>query len=161
MLSFLIFWQRISAQKQLLKCRWNWLPVSISSKFYKQFFCANVLCAAFLYFLSDFVIFWWKNIGAKAACKMLVKLTTGTDESEFGLVDAERHDVGPGWGLSPVRQPQRHNQELWTGSVSIFKPYSFHVIIENSCEKATAGSLWANIKWEQQPNDNINRRFCA
>jgi len=35
----------------------------------------NILQAAFIYSQFGFVIFWWKNIGAKAACKMLVKLT--------------------------------------------------------------------------------------
>jgi len=32
---------------------------------------------AFLYLQSAFVIFWRKNIGTKAVCKMLVKLTAG------------------------------------------------------------------------------------
>jgi hypothetical protein len=35
----------------------------------------KVLCAFFLYIQFGFVIFWQKNIGAKAACKMLLKLT--------------------------------------------------------------------------------------
>jgi len=38
-------------------------------------------CAAFLYLQFGFVHFWQKNIGAKAACKMLVKLTTGQPAS--------------------------------------------------------------------------------
>jgi len=37
----------------------------------------EVLCAAFLKLKFGFVIFWQKNISAKAACKMLMKLTTG------------------------------------------------------------------------------------
>ncbi len=40
-------------------------------------FCTKVLWAAFLLFQFDFVIFCQKNIGEKAARKMLVKLTTG------------------------------------------------------------------------------------
>jgi len=35
-----------------------------------------VLCAAFLFLKFNFVIFWHKNNGAKAAHKMLVKLTS-------------------------------------------------------------------------------------
>jgi len=33
------------------------------------------VCAAFLWLQFGFVIFWHKNIGAKAACKILMKLT--------------------------------------------------------------------------------------
>jgi hypothetical protein len=51
--------------------------VSISSTFYLHLFCIKVLCAAFLYLQFDFVIFWRKNIDTKAACKMLMKLTSG------------------------------------------------------------------------------------
>jgi hypothetical protein len=35
----------------------------------------NIICAAFSYLDLRFVLFWRKNIGAKAACIMLVKLT--------------------------------------------------------------------------------------
>ena len=35
--------------------------------------------AAFLYLQFGFVIFWQKNIGAKAACKMLMKLAPWVD----------------------------------------------------------------------------------
>jgi len=37
----------------------------------------KVLCTAFLYLQFDFVIFWQKNISAKATRKMLMKLTIG------------------------------------------------------------------------------------
>jgi hypothetical protein len=37
----------------------------------------NALCAAFMCLKLGFVIFWQKNFGAKAAHKMLVKLTPG------------------------------------------------------------------------------------
>jgi len=36
-----------------------------------------MFCAAFLYLQFGFVIFWLKNIGARAVLKMLLKLTTG------------------------------------------------------------------------------------
>ncbi len=37
----------------------------------------KVFCAAFLKLQFGFVIFWQNNFGARAACKMLMKLTTG------------------------------------------------------------------------------------
>jgi len=40
-------------------------------------FSFESFCAAFFYLLFGFVNFWRKNISAKAARKMLVKLTTG------------------------------------------------------------------------------------
>ena len=46
--------------------------VSISPIFYEQLFCTKVFCAAFLCLQLVFVIFWWKDFGAKAAHKMLV-----------------------------------------------------------------------------------------
>jgi hypothetical protein len=49
--------------------------VPISPIFYKQLFCTKVICAAFLCLQFGFVIFWPKDFGAKAAHKMLVKLT--------------------------------------------------------------------------------------
>jgi len=36
----------------------------------------KVVFAVFLYLQLGFVIFWQKNIGAKAACKIVMKLTT-------------------------------------------------------------------------------------
>ena len=52
--------------------------VSISSTFYERLFRTKVFWAAFLYLKLRFIIFWRKEISAKAARKMLVKLTTGT-----------------------------------------------------------------------------------
>ena len=51
-------------------------PCIISSTFYKQIFCAKVLCPAFLYL---YLVFVFLAIGNwhKAARKMLVKLTEG------------------------------------------------------------------------------------
>jgi len=40
------------------------------------FFCTKVLCTSFLYLHIGFVIFWQKNISAKDAREMLMKLTT-------------------------------------------------------------------------------------
>jgi len=52
------------------------LQVSISPSFYKHIFLTNFF-AVFLYLQFCFVIFWQKNIGAKADRKLLLKLTTG------------------------------------------------------------------------------------
>ncbi len=52
-----------------------WL--SISPTFYKQLFHTKVLCAPFMCLQFEFVIFWQKDFGTKAAHKMLVKLTPG------------------------------------------------------------------------------------
>ena len=52
--------------------------VSISSIFHEQLFCMKVFCTAIMSGLQfGFVIFWQKDFGAKAAHKMLVKLTPG------------------------------------------------------------------------------------
>jgi len=59
------------------------VKVSISSTFYAQFFCTKVFCPAFIYLWFGFVIFWIKNIGPKAARKMLMKLTTGEQKSNY------------------------------------------------------------------------------
>ncbi len=66
-----------------------WL--SISPIFYKQLFHTKVLCAPFMCLQFGFVIFWQKDFGAKAAHKMLVKLTPGQgilveDEGSVQLV---------------------------------------------------------------------------
>ena len=50
--------------------------MSISPIFY-ELFCTKVFCAAFMCLQFGFVIFWQKDFGAKAAHKMLVKLTPG------------------------------------------------------------------------------------
>jgi len=49
--------------------------VEISPIFYEQIFCTKVFCTAFMFLQFGFVIFWRKDLGAKAAYKMLVKLT--------------------------------------------------------------------------------------
>jgi hypothetical protein len=52
--------------------------VSISPIFYEQLFHTNVFCEAFMRLQFGFVIFWRKDFGTKAAHKMLVKLTPGS-----------------------------------------------------------------------------------
>jgi len=52
------------------------VQVSISWTFYAQLFRMKVFCTAFFQLQFGFVIFGRKNIGAKAACKRLMKLTT-------------------------------------------------------------------------------------
>ncbi len=49
--------------------------VSISATFYVKLFCKKVFCKTFLYLQFDFVIFWQKNIGAKAACTTSLNYT--------------------------------------------------------------------------------------
>jgi hypothetical protein len=51
--------------------------MSISPIFYEQLFRTKVFSAAFMCLQFGFVIFWQKNFGAKAAHKMLLKLTPG------------------------------------------------------------------------------------
>ena len=58
-----------------------WL--SISPIFYKQLFHTKVICAPFMCLQFGFVIFWRKDFGAKAAHKMLVKLTPGVNFIKF------------------------------------------------------------------------------
>jgi len=53
--------------------------VSISTTFYERLFCTKVLGVDFLKLQLGFVIFWQKNIGTQAACKMLMKLTKGVN----------------------------------------------------------------------------------
>ncbi len=61
-----------AAQKTFVKLH----QVSISSTFYLSLICTTVFCEAFLQLQFGFVVFWRKNNGKKAACKMLMKLTT-------------------------------------------------------------------------------------
>ena len=53
------------------------VEVSISSTFYEQLFHTKVFFEAFLSLQLRFVFFWRTENGAKAALKMLVKLTRG------------------------------------------------------------------------------------
>jgi hypothetical protein len=50
----------------------------ISPIFYEQFFSAKCF-AKLICWQFGFVIFWWKEIGAKTAHKMLMKLASGAD----------------------------------------------------------------------------------
>ncbi len=78
--------------------------MSISPKFYEQLLCqisftkklqtqivsqlfhTKVLSAPFMCLQFGFVIFWQKDFGAKAAHKMLVKLTSGRKILEWVLI---------------------------------------------------------------------------
>jgi len=64
--------------------------VSISPTFYEQLLHTKVICKAFMYLQFGFVICWQKEIGAKAARKMLVKLTAGVEY--FGRFAARRQN---------------------------------------------------------------------
>jgi hypothetical protein len=55
-----------------------WL--SITPIYYKQLLHTKVLCSAFMCLQFGFVIFWQKDFCAKAAHKMLVKLTPGVSK---------------------------------------------------------------------------------
>jgi hypothetical protein len=50
--------------------------VSISPKFYASLFGTKLFCKAFILLMFGHIIFWCKNIGAKAVRKMLMKFTT-------------------------------------------------------------------------------------
>ncbi len=67
-------------KKLLLKYWWNWHQVSIwqcHQYFIRSFLVWMFFCAAFMCLQFGFVIFWQKDFGAKAALKILVKLTPG------------------------------------------------------------------------------------
>ncbi len=51
------------------------VQVSVSPTFYEQLFRMKVFCVAFMCLQFGFVFFWRKDLGTKAAHKMLVKLT--------------------------------------------------------------------------------------
>ncbi len=59
--------------------------MSISPIFYEQLFRMKVFCAAFMCLQFGFVIFWGKDFGAKAAHKMLVKLTPEIIQSSISF----------------------------------------------------------------------------
>ncbi len=56
--------------------------MSIPPIFYGQLFRTKVFCVAFICLQFEFVFFWRKDFGAKAALKMLVKLTPGNRAGE-------------------------------------------------------------------------------
>ncbi len=63
--------------------------VSISPTFYTSLFITKVPCAAFRQLQFGCLNFFWpKNIGAKAACKMLMKLEIG-----FNFTDILLHEL--------------------------------------------------------------------
>ena len=70
-------WLRIHIMKSFFVVQQTYFHMSISPTFYEQLFCTKVFRAAYLYLRLRFVDFWQKEIGAKAALKMLVKLSPG------------------------------------------------------------------------------------
>ena len=77
--------------------------VSISPTFYQQLFRTKLFWAAFLYLRLRFVFFWRKDISAKAACKMLVKLTTrcrGTRKCYSSITLTHRFNLGSNFSIS-------------------------------------------------------------
>ncbi len=65
-------------------------------------FDSKVLCAAFLQLQFGFIIFWQKNIGAKAACKMLMKLTTAFPRTSPLMLRADLRKVRGCQRATPV-----------------------------------------------------------
>jgi len=59
----------------------------MSPIFYEQLFHTKVFCTAFMCLQFGFVIFWQKDLGAKAAHKILVKSTPG----QTAQTDAKMH----------------------------------------------------------------------
>ena len=59
----------------------NYIQLATSGQFHQYFkscfFCMKVFWVLIIYIQFGFVIFWRKEIGTKAACKMLVRLKTG------------------------------------------------------------------------------------
>jgi hypothetical protein len=68
--------------------------VSISPTIYKQLFCTKEFFAAFICLQFGFVIFCERISAKKAACKMLVKLTTvtlGVNFDEHNIVNVSNY----------------------------------------------------------------------
>jgi len=53
----------------------------------------KVFCTASLQFQFDFVIFWCNNFGARAACKMLMKLTIGKCRKDWMIKNQSRKNA--------------------------------------------------------------------
>jgi hypothetical protein len=75
--------------------------ITLTPIFYEQIFCTKVFYTAFMCSQFGFVIFWQKDSGAKAANKIMEKLTPGL------LHLLEGHANFPGNQLLPVRQDDR------------------------------------------------------
>ncbi len=56
----------------------------MSPIFYEQLYHMKVFCAAFMCLQFGFVTFWQKDFDAKAAHKMLVRLTPGPKHVQAG-----------------------------------------------------------------------------
>jgi hypothetical protein len=67
----------------------------ISPILYEQLFHTKVLCAPFMCLQFGFVIFWRKDFDAKAAHKMLVKMTHGCHFDECHSAESQSADFHP------------------------------------------------------------------
>jgi hypothetical protein len=74
---------------------------NISSSFFVESFCPAFMCLQF-----EFVVFWQKDFGAKAAHKMLVNLPPGPPETPETQVSHLPQDV-PAKQLPPQAHPDR------------------------------------------------------
>ena len=102
--------------------------VSISPTFYEQLFRRKVFWAAFLYLRLRFVFFWQKEIGKKAACKMLVKLTAARPSPEQPRLVclAVRHGFETGgWHVSSQETTDK-NPDAFHRKVNAFFSYLIH-----------------------------------
>ena len=81
--------------------------MSISPTFYEQLFHTKVLCSAFMCLQFGFVIFWQKDFGAKAAHKMLVKLTPG----ELKTLVANNRHTGQTLGASVTKKKMFYSRD--------------------------------------------------
>jgi hypothetical protein len=89
---------------------------SISPTLYARLFRTKVLRKAFLYLDLSFVLFWRKNIGAKAACNMLVKLIPGADFTKL-FSTTEKLPANAVWRkirhlISPTKLKLKFGQNL-------------------------------------------------
>ncbi len=65
-----------------------WPRCQFHQYFMSSFFVQKFFCTCFMCLQCRLVIFWWKDLGAKAAHKMLVKLTPGIDQIEIFVLSA-------------------------------------------------------------------------
>ncbi len=84
----------------------------------------KVFCAAFFYLQFDYVIFWLNNIGAKAACKMLLELSTGQST-------ADRSQLSP--QIKFIRKVSKLFQQtsdviIWRYKSNLEKLTQFHLL---------------------------------
>jgi len=81
-------------------------------------FCTKVFCKALLLLQFGLVFFWKKNTSAKAAYKMLVKLTTGVNFINILLVNFLYKSVLPSFSLITIWLVNYLAKECWQKSCS-------------------------------------------